>query len=779
MAFDVHRLRKWFATAAIAIVVVVAGYYFARRVAVNRARVDLPQRLGVDIQQSTEGFSLSKSEGGRTLYTVRASKAVQFKSGGRAELKDVNIVVYGRKSDRFDQIYGADFEYDPESSEVRARGEVHIDLEADVKGPQRADQAPPEELKNPIHLRTSGLVFNQKTGIAGTREAIEFRIPQASGTAVGARYDSRASALRLESQIRVTISGREKAELTAARGEVTKDPRRAILHEVRIERAQSSLSADRVTIFLGDDNSVERVLAEGNIQAANEASRLRAPRAEFLLARSGELRSATASGGVAVDASGDSDMHAEAATVRMEFTSGNRIAQVRVAGNSHFTRLPHPRSGRRPAKRPAEGGEQAMELAAEAVDFSLNNDGSLLTAETAGAARITLAPLREDGKPAPSTVITAGRFTADFTGRNRLRSVHGAPEARVVSSSTGEPDKISTSQELEVVFGQAGGIASLVQEGDVRYSEGARSARAEKARYTPGTDELVLTGSPRYTEGAITTTAKLLRLNRRAGEASAEGEVKTTYLPAGARGGDGLLSGADPIHVTAAAMTARTSTSVARYRGEARLWQGANLVEAPAIEFARERRTLVATGSGGAAEGAPGQRPGATPGATRPASTRVSTVFLHTDQNGKTTPVTVTASRLRYGDNLRKASFEGGVAVRGVDLIMTAEHAEAFLAAREVQSGADNQPRRLESLVAEGGVVVQESRRKAIGQKLVYTAAEGKFVLRGNGANSPSIFDAELGTTTGDSLTFFTRDDRVLVGSSTSSPTITQTRVKK
>ncbi len=759
--------------AAITIVLVVGGYYFARRVVVNRARVEIPKRLGVGIQQSTEGFTLSKSEGGRTLYTVRASKAVQFKSGGRAELKDVSIVVYGRKSDRFDQIYGADFEYDPETSEIRARGEVHIDLEADAKGPQRADQAPPEELKNPIHLRTSGLVFNQKTGVAGTREAIEFRIPQASGTAVGARYDSRASALRLESEIRVTISGREKAELTAARGEVTKDPRRAILHEVRIERAQGSMSADRVTIFLGDDNSVERVLAEGNLQAADEASRLRAPRAEFLLAKSGELRSATASGGVAVDASGDSEMHAEAATVRLEFASGNRVTQVRAAGNTHFTRLPHPRSGRRPARRPPEGGDQAMELAAETVDFSLGNNGSLTSAVTGGASRITLAPLHEDGKPTPATVITAGRFTADFAGRNRLRSVHGAPNARVVSSSPGEPDKVSTSQELEVAFGPTGGIATLVQEGDVRYSEGARSARAEKARYTPGLDELVLTGSPRYTEGAITTTAKLLRLNRRAGEASAEGEVKTTYLPAGARGGDGLLSGADPIHVTAAAMNARTSSSVARYRGEARLWQGANLVEAQTIEFDRERRTLLALGSGGAGEdgGTTQSRAGA------PASTRVSTVFLHTDQNRKTTPVTVTASRLRYGDTLRKASFEGGVTVRGADLTMTAEHAEVFLASRETASSAGAS--RMESLVAEGGVVVQESRRKATGHKLVYAAAEGKFVLTGNGGNPPSIFDAELGNTTGDSLTFFTRDDRVLVGSSSSSPTITQTRVKK
>ena len=59
---------------------------------------NIPKQLGLDIQQTSDGFSLSKSEGGRTIYTIRASKAVQFKAGGRAELKNVHIVVYGKST---------------------------------------------------------------------------------------------------------------------------------------------------------------------------------------------------------------------------------------------------------------------------------------------------------------------------------------------------------------------------------------------------------------------------------------------------------------------------------------------------------------------------------------------------------------------------------------------------------------------------------------------------------------------------------------------------------
>jgi hypothetical protein len=58
----------------------------------------------------------------------------------------------------------------------------------------------------------------------------------------------------------------------------------------------------------------------------------------------------------------------------------------------------------------------------------------------------------------------------------------------------------------------------------------------------------------------------------------------------------------------------------------------------------------------------------------------------------------------------------------------------------------------------------------------VYTVAEDKFVLTGG---LPSIFDAEHGKITGDSLTFYKRDDRVLVEGKDTSPTVTQTRVAR
>jgi lipopolysaccharide export system protein LptA len=82
----------------------------------------------------------------------------------------------------------------------------------------------------------------------------------------------------------------------------------------------------------------------------------------------------------------------------------------------------------------------------------------------------------------------------------------------------------------------------------------------------------------------------------------------------------------------------------------------------------------------------------------------------------------------------------------------------------------------IDHIIAQSNVVVTEPTRRATGDLLVYTSDDDKFVLTGG---PPSIFDAEQGRTTGDSLTFYRHDDRVLVESKGKSPTVTRTQVAR
>jgi lipopolysaccharide export system protein LptA len=156
----------------------------------------------------------------------------------------------------------------------------------------------------------------------------------------------------------------------------------------------------------------------------------------------------------------------------------------------------------------------------------------------------------------------------------------------------------------------------------------------------------------------------------------------------------------------------------------------------------------------------------------------VSTVLVQMDKNGKATPVHITSARLTYTDAERKIFFDGGVTARGSDATLTGQQMTVFLRARsQSQAGAGpGMPGQIERIVAEGKVVITEPKRHATGDRLVYTAADDKFVLTGG---PPCIFDAERGKTTGDSLTFYRHDDKVLVEGKETSPTVTKTQVAR
>ncbi len=100
MHLQISHLRRWLVLAACLLSLAVAGAYVHRRRQVRDVLKQIPAKMNLDIQQTAQGFKVSKSDQGRTLFTIQASKAVQFKLGGRAELHNVTITLYGRDSSR-------------------------------------------------------------------------------------------------------------------------------------------------------------------------------------------------------------------------------------------------------------------------------------------------------------------------------------------------------------------------------------------------------------------------------------------------------------------------------------------------------------------------------------------------------------------------------------------------------------------------------------------------------------------------------------------------------
>jgi len=819
MPLKIYRLRRLLAVTAVLLTLVVAGMYFYARSKATNVLKQFPGKIGYDIKQTASGFQFSKSDGKRTLFTIQASDVKEFRINGNAELHNVSIVLYGRDSSRFDQIYGDDFAFNQKTGDVTAKGDVQIDLVANPAGLVSPDQSTPKELKNPIHLKTRDLVFNKDSGNAATEARVEFRTPQASGWALGVKYSGKSSTLTLSSQIHVVLNGPNAAVIEAAHGVITNDPREIVLDHPHVRRDDGTLQADQAVFHLGGENQVERVLATGNVStvtrtqgakpplsageqnsAANDSAarpepsemHSRADQAEFLLAGKEDLlRTAILTGRVHIEQTGPQTMQGDAGRVILAFAGQNQLQKVHAVDGVRLTQ--NAVAGNKPAAQGIANGPQDFELTAPIIDFTVAQGHILEHAETSGAAQIKIAqaqaasPNLPQAPPAQRTVVTAGKFQAEFAdseGRNHLASVHGAPNTRIVNSTPGEPDRVSTSESVDAIFLPQGGIDAITQQGNVAYTDGQQpdkrmQAWANSARYSPGDQMLVLTGSPRVVNGGMATTAKTVRINRATGDALAQGDVKSTYSELKEQPDGALLASSSPIHVTSHSMAAHSNPGTALYSGSARLWQDANIIEAPTIEFDRERRFVTA-------QGTPAQP--------------VQTILVQTEKPkaetssraGKkegsktgrspslasTSPISIRAAKLTYADSERRVHYEGGVVAKGADFTASARTVDAYLLARSQTS--NNQsfggPGQLDRMVAQDDVVIQQPNRRADGQKLVYTAADDKFVLTGG---PPSIFDAEQGKITGVSLTFFRRDDRVLVEGEASTPVVTQTRVAR
>jgi hypothetical protein len=83
-------------------------------------------------------------------------------------------------------------------------------------------------------------------------------------------------------------------------------------------------------------------------------------------------------------------------------------------------------------------------------------------------------------------------------------------------------------------------------------------------------------------------------------------------------------------------------------------------------------------------------------------------------------------------------------------------------------------PQQISKVVGTGGVIVEEAARKAVADRGVYTASDGKFVMSGG---NPTLYDGAAGNTSGRQLTFFLADDTIIVDSETGSRILTKHRV--
>lgn len=784
-----RTLRLVLAATGALLVVVVAGFLVAERLRAKNWVQGLPGRLGVGITQDSNSFTYDQSSKGKKIFTIHAAKEVQ-RADGKVSLHDVGIVLYGPAGQPADRIHGADFTYDQKGQLLTAEGEVFLDLVRpavkDATGAPLPMQ-PTEVERNTVHVKTIGLTFDQKGQLASSEGPVEFRTDTYTGNSVGATYDAKNETILLRSQVRISgIRDERPVTLTAARAEMDRKTDLIDLETAQYVSSGKSgaetAKASHAVIHMDSAGNPGKIDAEGNVTLDSaRGGTVVSDNLSLELGDRGQAQDAHLYGSVRYGREeGMKRERGEAEDARVSFDAAGR--PVRALMNGKVALL-------------EAGPTNRRELASSTLDLTLGGGGKEPTVVRAaeafgpGGARLKLAD--ESAKGRAGTDIAAdrlvGRFAAagkgtelsglDGAGQTRVERVLQGPNGRELSddTSTGDllrmefrPDGKGRSELTRAE--QKGSVATVHQALEVKEGKPdtitVEHSRADDAVYEAGLNVAHLRGNVEVQDALSALTADTVDLNRGNGDASASGTVQVTYLNPPSPGA-AVRAGAtpeEPVHVFAQRAVAHKASGLAEFFGSgtelARMWQGSSQVEAPVLDLYQaqdQEKKLVAHGDGDARTDAPPMVRAVL------VSTRAADAGAKRPQNGTTH---ILSREMVYTESARTVEFTGAVRVVDRDGVLRSNQATVWLTAAGPATGTSNEDSssgflggRVDRMAASGDVEIDQPGRRGTGDKLVYTASDGIYVLTGTRNAPPKMVDQAQGMTTGAALRFLSRKD--------------------
>ena len=751
----------------------VAGVYAQRAIRESHARGAAKPLVPLTVQQQSNEFSFSKVEQDRTLFTVRASHATQYKDENRALLQDVWITIYGREGNRNDNIHTSECSYEPKSGNVVCQGAVQIDLGS-------TDPAAGKPVDKQLQVTTRNLSFNRDTGEASTAEPVQFRFADGQGQGVGVTYSSQKEIVRLNHDVELDMSASPKTgglaiTATGSSLEIRRNDRIVELDAPAVVRQGGrELSAEKISIELDADFHARHAVAHGHPTIRSTDAK-----GEFTATGNQFEASLDAAGWVeTIVADGDVQGAHSARDRTDHFSMGHAVFAMEPQHNVVKTMT----ATSKVALDSRQGTDwRSLKTESLLVKFAPGNSpdqARIESAETEGPGTITT----KNGND--TTELNAKRFVTQFNKDGHLDELLGYSGVEIRRQIGTAPPQEVKAKQLTARFSPDGEWRTLDETGDVRFQQAERQASAERANIVRTTDTITMDGSPVLSDAMSRTTAATVTINQKSGEIHAGGGVVSTYLGNG--GASAVSLGSGPGHISADSLTGSSTSGGVTYSGHARLWQGESVLEANQIEIWRDDKKLQARENVVAVF----------PQASTPMKPFAAPVSNSTSAPSGPTLWTIHAPLLTYWGDAEKAHLEGGVTADSQQGSMHSRTLDVFLesprpkpSSTSVSQMASKPPeantgdalssaagQQLQRALALGGVTVRQGDRVGTAEQAEYTASDGKFVLSGG---HPTIIDAASDATTGHSLTFFVANDTILIDSQEGSRTLTKHRVEK
>ena len=579
-----------------------------------------------------------------------------------------------------------------------------------------------------LSVSTAEALYTRADGMVRAPGPVQFERGRLHGSSAGLTYDRNADELHLLDQVAAEIApdaaGEGAARITAGTAVLARPA-----HEWRFDRSVRLLREGRaiesehaVAHLTADDARVERI----------------------------ELN-----GGSRIVGGGGTPGSLEAMSARdMDLTygsEGERLQQAILAGQAVVQVT-------------GTKGTRGRRIGSEWMSIGLAPDGATVTSLTGrDSVQVDLPP--ESGGPA--RVVRSTELEATGAAATGITSVVFKDRVEFRETPAGRTSpRIGRSSLLTLAVKPGfGAVDSARFSGGTRFEDGDLTATARDALYLVSTGQLDLSGNdeqtarpPQVADPKVTIAGTRIEVALDSRRIVAQGAVNSVLQaaaspPAAARAASGraagspaapgerrpaLLSDEQPVYVTSDRLVYDSSSGLAVYTGQGHLWQGETSINADRLTLDDSKGNLTATGS-----------------------VRSSLVWYETNEQTKVrekVPSRGTAESLVYTDDTRRLVFQRGpdraATLSGAEGDLTGDRIDVFLA----ETGDE-----VDRLEADGNVILKLSaQRTGAGRRLVYTAADGRYVMQGAPVQIHEQLQEGCRITTGTTLTFFRSTDRIV-----------------
>jgi lipopolysaccharide export system protein LptA len=746
-----RKVRPVILLAILAIVAGVAVTYYTRLKLQAGSALSKPKALAPGTLATSHAWTYKQTTNGKTAITVSAEDLQEIE--GKQQLTGVQLDIFHKDGNEYDHVKCAKAEFDMNQGVLYSDGDVEITMGVSV------DKPPSGRL---IVIKSSGVRVESKTGKAHTDRLATFQFDRGEGKGVGADYDPNTRELVMHSQVDLTWRGSDPktVPMKITAGEVTYKERESkvlLSPWSKLTRDTMRLSAGPavVTLVSGTIKLVETQNATGSDQRPGRNLDYAAKQLRLDFDDNNQIQKITGVEEARLVSKQDTTittMTADRVVMDLDTSGDGSVLQTAVAsGHSMVETNPVP-------AKDVELADTRI-LKSESIRTKMRAGGQEIeSVETDSAGAIEFIPNRAEQ---PHRWMNGDRVAIAYGPKNQIQSFRSVN----VTTRTEKPKpadakempapELTWSKDLLATFQpNSSQLGKLEQWGNFRYEAGDRRAKADRAALDQANDLIDLVGGARISDATGSADADKIQLNQKSGDFSAEGNVSSTRLPdKKKKDSGGMLSEDEPLHARAKKMSSSDNSQQIRYEGTAVLWQGANRLEADTVEIDRENSVLKAHGhvvsqlldkaQDGSSREAGSTKPNASKKAATKQAARVFTV--------------VKAPELEYNDQARVANYKDGVTLDRPDMKVKAREIRAFLRDNSDDSSLDH-------AFADGQVEIDQSSqgrvRKGTSEHAEYYVDEDKVILEGG---SPKFVDSLRGNTLGEKLTWFSKDDRLLV----------------